>query len=106
MSKEQIDILGTKISKLMASKNGLIETSVSSDKWYFCGEVKLGSDVKLHDLYDERIKGSYDQTAFFISASPGSAGGNNNKNDCLYNCLKSYLGEKLIWETPDDFRKF
>lgn len=106
MSKEQIEILGTQISKLMGNKNGLIETSVRSDKWYYCGEVNLGSDVKLHDLYDEKIEGSYDQTAFFISASPGQAGGNNNKNDCLYNCLKSYLGEKLLWKTPEDFRKF
>jgi len=106
MTKEEIEKLGTKISRMMTGKKGLIETCVRSDKWYYCGSVDLGSDIILRDLYDEVIEGSYDQTAFFISASPGANGGNNKTNNCLYDCLYSYLGEKLIWKTANDMRKF
>jgi hypothetical protein len=95
-----------KISKILTSLNGLTETTVRSDKRYFCGQTELGKDVVLYDLYDEVIQGSYDQTAFFVSANPGMAGGSDDKNNFLYNCLYDYLGSRLIWDTAEIFRKF
>jgi hypothetical protein len=105
MAKHEIEEIGTKISKVLKNEDGLIETSVKSDKWYYCGEVGLGSDVKLFDLYDDLTEDEYDQTAFFISASPGTKGGNSKNNNCLYDCLFDYLGNKLIWKTPEEMRK-
>ena len=87
MEKHEIEEIGTKISKVLKNENGLIETSVRSDKWYYCGEIALGSNVKLFDLYDDLTEDEYDQTAFFISASPGTKGGNSKSNNCLYDCL-------------------
>lgn len=106
MAKHEIEEIGTKISKVLKNEDGLIETSVRSDKWYYCGEVALGSNVKLFDLYDDLTEDEYDQTAFFISASPGTKGGNSKSNNCLYDCLFDYLGNKLIWKTPEEMRKF
>ena len=106
MYKDEIEKIGTEISKILGNLDGLIETSIKSDKWYYCGQTNLGDDVHLYDIYDELIEVSYDQTAFFISSSPGHQGGNDETNDCLYNCLLSYFGHKLIWKTSEDFRKF
>jgi len=107
MAKHEIEEIGTKISKVLKNEDGLIETSVRSDKWYYCGEVALGSNVKLFDLYDDLTEDEYDQTAFFISASPATKGGNSKNNNCLYDCLFDYLGNnKLIWKTPEEMRKF
>jgi hypothetical protein len=106
MAKHEIEEIGTKISKVLNKEDGLIETSVRSDKWYYCGEVALGSNVKLFDLYDDLTEDEYDQTAFFISANAGTRGGSTKGNNCLYDCLLDYLGNKLIWKTPEEMRKF
>ena len=107
MNQEQIENLGSRISKVFRLTNGAIQTSIRSDRWNYAGEIKLGQDVKLFDLYDNVIRGEYSSTSYFIRIFPEPTGGTTStNNNCLYDCLLEYLGNRLIWKTPDDFRRF
>jgi len=106
MDREQIESLGTKISKVFKSINGKISTTIRSDKWYYAGENSLGANVSLYDLYDHEVEGTYQATTYFIRVFPNSQGGNQTKNNCLYDCLVEFLGNRLIWKSSDDFRRF
>ena len=106
MNQQEIENLGSRISKVFRLTNGAIQTSIRYDRWNYAGEIKLGQDVKLFDLYDNVFRGEYSSTSYFIRIFPEPTGGTTATNNCLYDCLFEYLGNRLIWKTSDDFRRF
>jgi hypothetical protein len=106
MNKQEIENLGSRISQVFRLTKGAIQTSIRSNGWDYAGDIKLGQDVKLFDLYDNVIQGNYSSTSFFIRIFPEPIGGTTPTNNCLYDCLLEYLGNRLIWKTSTDFRRF
>ena len=116
MSKEDIRTLGTKLSKNFKDNgiDGSITVAIKSDiAWHSSGSIdNFGDSVKLYDAteYDRADQDAYDEVAFYFIESrlkPDTAGGTDDKNnDCLYNCLKSVLFDRIPWAEPKDLKLF
>jgi hypothetical protein len=72
--------------------------------------TEIGEDVILADLkkylefYEE--PSHYAQFQLYLILKPKAEGGNDKFNDCLYNCLHSYLYNRLPWKKPEELKKY
>ncbi len=110
LEREQIIDKVNKISKLLGeyNRNGLIDLSVKGDKWYYQGQAKFGDTINFRDEYDELNDNTFSEFTIYISTLPNATMGNSSNNDCVYNCLLSVLGSRLLklFPNPIDLKKF
>jgi len=69
------------------------------------GEECILADLKKYlEFYEE--PSHYAQFQLYLILKPKAEGGNDKFNDCLYNCLHSYLYNRLPWKKPDELKKY
>lgn len=98
-----------KISKILGEYgNGFIDLSVKGDKWYYHGQTEFGRQISYRDEYDGLNDDTFDEFTIYITKLPAASMGNSKNNDCVYNCLLSVLGSRLIklFPEPIDLKKF
>ena len=69
------------------------------------GEECILADLKKYMEFYEEPK-EYKQFQLYLVLKAKPEGGNDKFNDCLYNCLHSYLYNRLPWKKPDDLKKY
>ena len=69
------------------------------------GEEPIIADLKKYLEFYEDPK-EYKQFQLYLVLKPKAEGGNDKYNDCLYNCLHSYLYNRLPWKKPEDLKKY
>lgn len=114
-SRNKIQKIGNDLSKYLQKKggNGKIMTSIKYPDigWRSGYFTDIGEDTRLYTYGDSDIvadePNDYQSFVFYISLAPKREGGlDDGNNDCLFNCLKLVLFDKLPWKQPWDFKKF
>ena len=118
-TREQIEKLGNKISQMFKRDgvHGVMSIALRYDKGWRSGYfTPFGKDIELYnpDMYDEEHHNyTEDQdefnkfVLFFIESKDNQPLlGESINNDCLYECLKNVLYDNLIWNKPEDLKKF
>jgi hypothetical protein len=114
-SRKNIQDIGNDISQFLHEEgvHGNITNAMSYPETWRSGYfTEIGQDVILFDMniYDETIKyeepKDYKAFQFYLILKDKPEGGNDKFNDCLFNCLHSYLYSRLPWKTPTEFKKY
>lgn len=92
---------------------GKIEVSLQyKDFWRSGYFSKVGDEVRIYEHHDSDNSITEEQTHFeefriyVLKDMPKAGGCTDPKNDCLYNCLKLVLLDKIPWESPSRFKQF
>ena len=90
---------------------GIIEVSLRYEYGWRTGkQVIIGNSINLYNEIYEEIdeQNFFDEFVIYILQDNNIAegGASDNNNDCLYDCLKTILGDGLPWESPTAFKKF
>ena len=87
---------------------GSMDLSVRSNVWYYQGSTDYGDDVHFKDEYDELVNDTFDEFSIYFSAFPNDAGGKDDSrmNNCLYDCLKSVLYQRIPWDTAVEMKAY
>ena len=112
-SRKKIDNIGNSLSEFLQEEGiqGTISNSLLFPSGWKSGlftgvgeEVVLADMKKYMEFYEEPKE--YKKFQFYLILKPKPEGGNDKYNDCLYNCLHSYLYNRLEWDSPEALKKY
>ena len=115
ISRNKVQSIGNDLSHYLQKKgaNGSIMTSLRMDdigQWRSGYWADIGDDIRLYQHHDSDVNledpKEFKSFVFYVLLKPRNAGGSDKYNDCLYNCLKSMLYNRLPWNTPWDLKKY
>ena len=116
-SKNSVQNIGDKFSEFLNTKNIhgdlMIATKYNTVNWRNGGFTPIGEPVNLYAYADSDIrydgdenKENFDSFVIYLVLKPNNVGGNTEKNDCLYDCLKFILNDILPFNKAWELKKY
>lgn len=107
-TKEEIEQIGNEISKIEGLRGNQFAISIKYDFGWRAGKlVPFGDGFSLNfNAYEHHEQEYFYEFDIFLIERPRTDGGDNEFNNCLFNCIQSVLSDKNPFKNDCSLKKY